>query len=254
MLSSMLKHALHWLTKAKFFVFIAAFLMLVLLIASRPYIVSQENIGLDQIANYPELKNQFDQLSQSNRVIPGEYIVASTVRSIWGSCTVYLLPCYTILMRDIPENGNTAWNTSLFILSYCSNENSIIAKQCRLSLRDVCVDIVVDGNTLISTLVEIDPGNTKYDTWGEYSVELQNNYSLPDTSPLCISFLASTAGSAHYQNIPAIGRIYWRYSIFCNNLRIINCQDVELKQEYVVNAQQYTRKYIANQVFLGKSK
>ena len=140
-------------------------------------------------------------------------------------------------MNDVPENGNAYWNTSLFMLSDCSNEDSITGKLCQFSVHDVGVALVVDDHTLISTLVEVSPDNITYDTWGNNSVDLHNRFSLTEVSPLCVSFLASTSGNAKYENHPAIGRIVWNYSISCNGLEIATYKDIEIQQAYVVNAQ-----------------
>lgn len=233
----MWKRVTYWFTKAQYILLIGAFLAVIMLCASKPYVISQENICVDRISDYPEINNQFEQLRENNSLIPSEYIVTTTVRSIWGECTFYLLPCYSISMNDVPENGNAYWNTSLFILSDCSNENSITGKLCRFSVHDVGVALVVDDHTLISTLVEVSPGNITYDTWGNNSVDLHNSFSLTEVSPLCVSFLASTSGNVKSENHPVIGRLVWDYSISCNGLEIATYKDIEIQQAYLVNAQ-----------------
>lgn len=134
---------------------------LLLFTASFPKLAGVQKIPVQHLAEYPELLQSYHQLCDERddyAIQTEEYLLVATVKNLWGSWDRYILPCYAVMLPDVPTGSSVSAIAEMHILSEWSEEN-FFTDLCRLKVRNFSMRVEPGDNTVLYEQAEFtDPG------------------------------------------------------------------------------------------------
>ena len=181
-------------------------------------------VPADDLSAYSDLEDAF--LEQESG-IPAQQIVIVEVGNLFWSHEVYLLPCYDAVIRDVPQNGQIHWNTEVWILG---------AQAEALSLRNLELNMDFGAETMLSSRVELNSGESLYDMGTDRRVQLQTEIGLPMGERFRVGVLASTSAKAEPENMETQGSFVWSYDLYYDGTKVAEIRNDKILVTYLVNA------------------
>lgn len=181
-------------------------------------------VPLDRLAAYPELEEAYQTREDG---VAGENIIVVEVGNLFQSHEVYLVPCYDTVIRDVPQNGQTDWNTEIWILGEESEA---------ISIRDLELNLEFGEETMLSSRVELNGGESLHDMGTERTVRLGEEMDLSDGERFRIRFTAGTSPKAERENQETQGSFVWNYDLYYDGTKVAEIRDDRILGTYLINA------------------
>lgn len=213
-------------------------MVIVLVLATMPRVTAVKNISFTAVnaQNCPELNDAYQQLLEEHGddAVSGDIVHVVTVQNLWSSCQFYILPCYITNVGTIPTAGSPSWSASLYMLTACSNENSLAARLTTLQVRDYQLELTPGANTFLYSDCEVD--HLDIFLGDPRRILLEKAVDCLDTPQIRTRYTVATGESAKEREEQTAATFLWSYSLYCCGRQICTYQDVEIHRDYIVNA------------------
>lgn len=215
-------------------------LLVILVLTSIPRVTDVESclFYAENEEKYPELYQSYARLMDENslaQVNCADTVHIVTVSNFWSSCRYYILPCYITNVRTVPTAGSPSWSASLYMLTVCSNENSLAGKLCSIQVRNCGLELKPGANTFLYEYCEVEPEGVKY-SGDSRQIFLEIPVDCASDPEIRAAYTVATSESAKERDEETTATFLWSYDIYCCGKQICTYQDVAVTHDYIVNA------------------
>lgn len=193
----------------KFIAFCSIFLLLVVcLLSFVPRLSSVETI--DQSSQFPaEVTARLTERTDGTPDLRYGPLQVVTVKNLWKSCQLYILPCYDFSTRDIGNFGQSSWSAGIDFIVLSSDENSLLARLVSVKAGDLSITVKPGENTS-SISAGYSELLTRENNW---QWKLTKPLDIAEDSELSASFNVLTTVSNSTPNQETSADCTWSYSL-----------------------------------------